>query len=291
MTQTISQTRKLILPPGDFQAYLFDCDGTIADSMPLHYVAWKRALGEWGCEFPEETFYAWGGMPVTEIIRSLNEEHGLQMPVEQVAARKEEHYYEFLPQLQAVPEVVEHIEAQHGRIPFAVVSGSSRESVTESLRTLRLLDRFRTLVCAGDYRNGKPHPEAFLMAAERLGPSYDVEIFDVHHRLKRDAPSGTALALGEAVAGVRGQSLRDVAVYDRTGRRAPRASGSIGFSSSRAGDIVGEHTVTFAAAGERIDITHRATDRMTFARGALRAAEWLVGRPAGLYGMQNVLGL
>jgi len=148
---------------------LFDCDGTIADSMPLHYVAWKRALGEWGCEFPEETFYAWGGRPVTEIIQSLNEEHGLQMPVEQVAARKEEYYYEFLPQLQPVPEVVEHIEAEHGRIPFAVVSGSSRESVTESLRRLRLLDRFRTLVCAGDYRNGKPHPEAFLMAAERLG--------------------------------------------------------------------------------------------------------------------------
>ena len=129
------------------------------------------------------------------------------------------------------------------------------------------------------------------MAAERLGPSYDVEIFDVHHRFKRDAPSGTALALGEAVAGVRGQCLGDVAVYDRTGRSAPRASGSIGFSSSRAGDIVGEHTVTFAAAGERLEITHRATDRMTYARGALRAAEWLVGRPAGLYGMQNVLGL
>ncbi len=165
----MTQTRKLILPPGDFQAYLFDCDGTIADSMPLHYVAWKRALGEWGCEFPEETFYAWGGRPVTDIIGSLNEEQGLQMPVERVAARKEEYYFEFLPQLQPVPEVVEHIEAQHGRIPFAVVSGSSRESVTESLRTLRLLDHFRTLVCAGDYRNGKPHPEAFLMAADRLG--------------------------------------------------------------------------------------------------------------------------
>ncbi|MFY9937082.1 MAG: HAD-IA family hydrolase [Silvibacterium sp.] len=165
----MTQTRKLILPPGDFQAYLFDCDGTIADSMPLHYVAWKRALGEWGCEFPEETFYAWGGRPVTDIIGSLNEEQGLQMPVERVAARKEEYYFEFLPQLQPVPEVVEHIEAQHGRIPLAVVSGSSRESVTESLRTLRLLDHFRTLVCAGDYRNGKPHPEAFLMAADRLG--------------------------------------------------------------------------------------------------------------------------
>ena len=129
----------------------------------------EARLGEWGCEFPEETFYAWGGRPVTDIIGSLNEEQGLQMPVERVAARKEEYYYEFLPQLQPVPEVVEHIEAQHGRIPFAVVSGSSRESVTESLRTLRLLDHFRTLVCAGDYRNGKPHPEAFLMAADRLG--------------------------------------------------------------------------------------------------------------------------
>src|SRR5271155_685497 len=169
MAQTISQTRKLILPPGDFQAYLFDCDGTIADSMPLHYVAWKRALGEWGCEFPEETFYAWGGMPVTEIIRSLNEEHGLQMPVEQVAARKEEHYYEFLPQLQAVPEVVEHIEAQHGRIPFAVVSGSRRDSVTASLGSLQLLDKFDALVCAGDYQKSKPDPEAFLLGAAKLG--------------------------------------------------------------------------------------------------------------------------
>jgi len=162
-------TRTLSLPEGAFQAYLFDCDGTIADSMPLHYVAWKRALGEWGCEFPERTFYAWGGMPVTEIIRSLNEQHGLQMPVEALAMRKEAYYYEILPQLQAVPEVVEHIEARHGQIPFAVVSGSTRDSVTESLRTLRLLDRFETLVCAGDYTNAKPHPEAFLMAAERLG--------------------------------------------------------------------------------------------------------------------------
>ena len=129
------------------------------------------------------------------------------------------------------------------------------------------------------------------LAAQGLGPSYDVEIFEAHHRMKRDAPSGTALALGEAVAAVRGQRLDDIAVHDRTGQDAPRTPGSIGFSCLRAGDIVGEHTVTFAAAGERIEITHRATDRMTFARGALRAAEWLVGRPAGLYGMQNVLGL
>jgi 4-hydroxy-tetrahydrodipicolinate reductase len=129
------------------------------------------------------------------------------------------------------------------------------------------------------------------MAASGLGPSYDVEIFEAHHRMKRDAPSGTALALGEAVAGARGQDLKEVAIYDRTGQSAARTPGGIGFSSLRAGDIVGEHTVTFAAAGERVEITHRATDRITFARGALRAAEWLIGRPAGLYGMQNVLGL
>jgi len=128
-------------------------------------------------------------------------------------------------------------------------------------------------------------------AALGLGPSYDVEIFEAHHRTKRDAPSGTALALGEAVAGARGRDLEEVAVYGRVGQDAPRTHGSIGFSSLRAGDIVGEHTVTFAADGERVEITHRATDRITFARGALRAAEWLIGQPAGLYGMQHMLGL
>lgn len=160
---------KLTLPPGDFKAYLFDCDGTIVDSMPLHYVAWTKALGEWNCTFDERLFYAWGGRPVVEIIQSLNELQGLAMPVEAVQRRKEAMYFEILPQLRGVPEVVEHIEDAHGRIPLAVVSGSTRESVTESLRTLKLLDRFETLVCAGDYRNAKPHPEAFLMAAERLG--------------------------------------------------------------------------------------------------------------------------
>jgi len=133
--------------------------------------------------------------------------------------------------------------------------------------------------------------ELVSLAAARLGASYDVEIFEAHHRMKRDAPSGTALALGEAVARARATTLNQVAAFDRSAQNAPRAPGSIGFSSLRAGDIVGEHTVTFAAAGERMEITHRATDRMTFARGALRAAEWLVGRPAGLYGMRDVLGL
>ena len=160
---------KLQLPAGNFDAYLFDCDGTIVDSMPLHYKAWKQILGEWNCEFSEERFYAWGGMPIVEIISTLNKEYGLSMPVETLAARKESLYFELLPELKPVPEVVEHIFDQHGKIPFAVVSGSTRDSVVASLTALRLLDRFDALVCAGEYRNSKPHPEAFLLAAEKLG--------------------------------------------------------------------------------------------------------------------------
>jgi len=160
---------KLKLPNGPFKAYLFDCDGTIVDSMPLHYVAWKRVLAEWGCEFGEQTFYSWGGMPVTEIIAALNVRDGLAMPIEEVQRRKEALYFEILPELKAVPEVLEHIELSHGHIPFAVVSGSTRESVTASLTTLGILDRFETLVCAGDYERSKPDPQPFLIAAERLG--------------------------------------------------------------------------------------------------------------------------
>jgi HAD superfamily hydrolase (TIGR01509 family) len=160
---------KLKLPDGAFKAYLFDCDGTIVDSMPLHYVAWKEALSEWKCEFPEELFYAWGGLPVAEIIATLNEQQGLTMPVAEVQRRKEELYFELLPQLKAVPEVLEVIEASYGQIPFAVVSGSTRESVTRSLEVVGLLDKFETLVCAGDYTKSKPDPEPFLIAAERLG--------------------------------------------------------------------------------------------------------------------------
>lgn len=137
--------------------------------MPLHYVAWKKALGEWNCEFAEELFYAWGGRPTPEIISTLNETHGLRMPADDVARRKEILYFELLPELKVIPEVLEHIEAQHGKIPFAVVSGSARDSVTASLEMLKLLDRFDTLVCAGEYKKSKPDPEAFLLAASRLG--------------------------------------------------------------------------------------------------------------------------
>jgi HAD superfamily hydrolase (TIGR01509 family) len=160
----------LTLPDGDFRAYLFDCDGTVVDSMPLHLIAWRRALGEWGATFTDDQFYGWGGLPAQVVIERLNQEQGLAMPAGPVAERKEEYYYEFLPQLKPVPEVVEHLRDARARgLPTAIVSGSTRESVEASLGVVGLLDQFDTLVCAGDYGHGKPNPEPFLMAAERLG--------------------------------------------------------------------------------------------------------------------------
>jgi beta-phosphoglucomutase family hydrolase len=160
---------KLAIPNGNFEAYLFDCDGTIVDSMPLHYIAWKTALAEWGCPFDETLFYSWAGMPVHAIISTLNTMHGLDMPVGPLSIRKENLYYELLPKLQPIPEVLEHIDAQHGLLPLAVVSGSTRESVIQSLTAVGLLDRFQTIVGAEEYQHSKPAPDAFLLAAHRLG--------------------------------------------------------------------------------------------------------------------------
>ena len=162
---------KLNIPAGPFRAYLFDCDGTIVDSMPLHYVAWKTSLAEYNCVYEEKLFYAWGGRPIREILRLLNEMQGLDMPIDEIAEKKEALYHQLLPQLKGIPEVIEHIDAQHGKIPFAVVSGSRRNSVIGSLSALGLLDKFDTLVCAEDYTRGKPAPDAFLLAAERLAVS------------------------------------------------------------------------------------------------------------------------
>ncbi|HEY7642897.1 MAG TPA: 4-hydroxy-tetrahydrodipicolinate reductase [Steroidobacteraceae bacterium] len=129
------------------------------------------------------------------------------------------------------------------------------------------------------------------LTAGKLDVGYDIEVFEAHHRNKKDAPSGTALALGAKAAAARGAKLTDVADYARHGAGEPRRPGAIGFSVFRGGDVVGDHTVTFAGAGERIELTHRASDRLAFARGAVQAARWLVGRPPGLYSMQDVLGL
>jgi 4-hydroxy-tetrahydrodipicolinate reductase len=128
-------------------------------------------------------------------------------------------------------------------------------------------------------------------AARALGPSYDLEIVEAHHRGKRDAPSGTALRLGEALAAATGRDFSGTARYARHGEVGPRTPAEIGLQTIRGGDVVGDHTVYFLGVGERIEITHRATSRDTFAHGAVRAALWLKDRPAGLYDMAAVLGL
>ena len=127
--------------------------------------------------------------------------------------------------------------------------------------------------------------------AATLGPEYDIDILEMHHRHKVDAPSGTALVLGEAAAKGRKVSLKDVARTTRDGQVGARPLGEIGFATLRGGDVVGDHTVVFAGDGERIEITHKASSRVIFAKGALRAALWTKGRVPGLYSMRDVLGL
>ena len=129
------------------------------------------------------------------------------------------------------------------------------------------------------------------ITARVLGDEVDVEVIEAHHRHKVDAPSGTALRMGEVVAAALGRDLATCAVYGREGHTGERVPGTIGFETIRAGDIVGDHTVLFAGAGERIEITHKASSRMTFARGAVRAAGWLMAHERGLFDMQDVLGL
>jgi len=213
---------KLTLPAGVFRAYLFDCDGTVADSMPLHYIAWTAALGQWGCQFPESLFYAWGGKPPREIVATLNTMHGLAMPVLDVAELKERLYFDLLPQLQPIPEVVAHIDNQFGKIPFAVVSGGRRDSVIRTLAALNLLDRFDTIVGSDDYARSKPAPDGFLLAAERLGVApADCLVFE-------DTDLGIEAATAAGMASVKVPSpleRRSAAVIDPRGAATePRAT-------------------------------------------------------------------
>jgi 4-hydroxy-tetrahydrodipicolinate reductase len=128
-------------------------------------------------------------------------------------------------------------------------------------------------------------------AARALGPDYDAEVFEIHHKMKVDAPSGTALKLGEVAAQARGASLDKDGVFARHGNTGERKAGSVGFAVARGGDIVGDHTVFFAGPGERVEITHRASSRATYAQGAMRAAAFVALKPPGLYDMADVLGL
>ena len=159
----------------------------------------EKALAEYGGTYDEDLFYAWGGKPVRKIIADLNEMQGLSMPVDTLAALKESYYHAQLPELKAIPEVLEHIEAMHGRVPFAVVSGSRRASVVGSLTALGLLDKFDVLVCAEDYKHGKPAPDCFLMAAEKLAvaPEYCLVFEDTDLGIQAATAAGMKSVLVE----------------------------------------------------------------------------------------------
>lgn len=172
----------------------------------------------------------------------------------------------------------------------AVVVGTT--GFTEAqLAELKAYSEQLPIVFAANYSVGVNLSLQLLRTAARvMGEGADIEIVEAHHRHKVDAPSGTALRMGEAVAETLGRDLSQCAVYGRQGQEGPRKDETIGFATVRAGDIVGEHTVLFATEGERLEITHKASSRQTFARGAVRAALWLAGREKGLYDMEDVLG-
>ncbi len=160
---------ELILPSGPYEAFLFDLDGTVADSMPLHYLSWAQAVGEAGGQFPEELFYQLGGVPLPRTVEILNERFGTAMDPAVVVARKEGLYLGMLDRLTPVTAVLRVMDAWVGRVPFAIVSGSPRASIEATLARLGLGHYFPVVVGAEDYREGKPAPEPFLMAAARLG--------------------------------------------------------------------------------------------------------------------------
>ncbi len=172
----------------------------------------------------------------------------------------------------------------------AVVIGTTGHSATEKARLIALAARV-PCVWAGNYSVGVNLLYALTRRAARvLGPDYDAEVVEMHHRFKKDAPSGTAARLLEIILEERRQGSGALR-HGRHGITGERPDGEVGIHSLRGGDVVGDHTVIFAALGERLELSHKASDRAIFARGALRAAQWVAGRPAGVYDMQDVLGL
>jgi 4-hydroxy-tetrahydrodipicolinate reductase len=185
---------------------------------------------------------------------------------------------------------LEHLAACAARGVAAVVGTTG---FTEAQKDeVRALSRGTAIVLAPNMSVGVNVVMRLLeQAAKALAEGYDIEIVEAHHRHKVDAPSGTALKMGEVVAGALGRTLADCAVYAREGVTGPRDPSSIGFATVRGGDIIGDHTVLFAGIGERIEISHKSSSRATYAQGSLRAARFVAGRAPGLYDMDDVLGL
>ncbi|HEY8902925.1 MAG TPA: HAD family phosphatase, partial [Chthoniobacterales bacterium] len=179
---------RLDLPEHPFKAYIFDCDGTIADTMPLHFQAWTRALDELGGCFPEELFYSWGGKPTYVIIEQLNEKFGTTLDPISSAELKESYFEALIPEVLPIEPVVALVKQFHGTAPMAVASGGHREIVIKTLEALKLMPYFETIVGMEDVERGKPAPDPFLEAARRLGVNpEDCLVFE-------DSPTGIEAA-------------------------------------------------------------------------------------------------
>lgn len=186
----------LQLPSGDYRALIFDCDGTLADNMHLHYEAWSRAMRDFGGTYPEELFYEWGGVPTAEIVRRLNAKFGLSLAVDDVVLRKEHYYRESIPRVKANTDVIAVARDYHGRLPLAVASGGHRDLVVRTLDALGIHGLFAAVIAAEDYDRGKPHPDPFLTAARCLGvPPAACLVFE-------DTATGTEAARAAGMAWV-----------------------------------------------------------------------------------------
>lgn len=158
----------LEIPARSFDGYIFDCDGTIADSMPIHFIAWTKAVKEMGGEIPEDLFYQWGGKPTAVIVENLNEQFGYTMDVAETVHRKESYYLEQIAAVQPIKPVLDIAKSMHGVKPMAIASGGHRLLVEATLNALGILEMFDAIVCSEDYSRGKPFPDPFLEAARRI---------------------------------------------------------------------------------------------------------------------------
>jgi len=187
---------EIAFPTRRFAGYIFDCDGTIADTMPSHYRAWARAMKDFGGEFPEDLFYSWGGKPTSVIVNQLNAKFGLSLDVEEVVQRKEGYYLQSVGEVGPVVAVLDFAKSIHGTAPMAIASGGHHELVDATLKALGITSLFDAVVCAEDYVHGKPAPDPFLKAAELLGvPAKDCVVFE-------DSPTGIAAAEAAGMAHV-----------------------------------------------------------------------------------------
>ena len=222
--------------------------------------------------------------------RPIGEMAGLPEPGVKITDRIEGLEFDVMIDFSSPAAVADHIGICQSR-NAAILIGTTGLDDAQNQRVTRAADSLPTLLAANTSVGINLCVALVEMASRTLGDLADIEVVEAHHRYKADAPSGTALLLGKAAARALGRDFPDCATFVRYGQTGQRETGSVGFSTIRGGDIAGEHTVLFIGDSERVEITHRATDRKIFARGAVRAAIWLGRQEKGLYSMEDVLGL